>query len=83
MSRLTIDVTNEQHQTLKAMAALEGKTIKQYVLERLFPLEGQEAQAFDELKALLSERLARAERGELAVGSITDIAMNEFSRGNT
>lgn len=33
MSRLTIDVTEQQHQTLKALAALEGKTLRQYVLE--------------------------------------------------
>nr|WP_312609110.1 hypothetical protein [Agrobacterium pusense] len=37
MSRLTIDITDQQHQSLKALAALQGKTIKQYVLERLFP----------------------------------------------
>jgi hypothetical protein len=36
MSRLTIDITSQQHQNLKAMAALQGKTI-QYALERLFP----------------------------------------------
>ena len=30
MSRLTIVVTEQQHQTLKAMAALAGQTIKQY-----------------------------------------------------
>jgi hypothetical protein len=28
MSRLTIDITSQQHQNLKAMAALQGKTIK-------------------------------------------------------
>lgn len=37
MSRLTIDISPEQHKSLKAMAALEGKTIRQYALERLFP----------------------------------------------
>ncbi len=37
MCRLTIDVTEQQHQALKALAALEGKTIKQYTFERLFP----------------------------------------------
>lgn len=37
MSRLTIDITDQQHQSLKALAALQGKTIKQYALERLFP----------------------------------------------
>src|SRR3546814_17665775 len=33
MSRLTIDLTDQQHQSLKALAALTGKTIKQYALE--------------------------------------------------
>ena len=33
MRCLTIDVTEQQHQTLKARAAQEGKTIKQYTLE--------------------------------------------------
>lgn len=37
MSRLTIDITEEQHRSLKALAAMEGKTIRQYALERLFP----------------------------------------------
>lgn len=37
MSRLTIDISPEQHKSLKAMAALEGKTIRQYAIERLFP----------------------------------------------
>jgi hypothetical protein len=37
MGRLTIEITDKQHQSLKALAELEGKTINQYVLERLFP----------------------------------------------
>ena len=39
MSRLTIDITSQQHQNLKALAALQGKTIKQFALERLFPAD--------------------------------------------
>ena len=74
MSRLTIDVTEQQHQALKARAALEGKTIKQYTLERLFPPETTEEQAMNELKALLADRVAEAERGELVEGRIRDIA---------
>lgn len=74
MSRLTIDVTEQQHQTLKAMAALEGKTIKQYALERLLPASQSEEQALQALKNLLAERIAEAERGELVEGSISDIA---------
>ena len=72
MSRLTIDVTDQQHQALKAFAALEGKSIKQYALERLFPSDEQ--QAMQELKALLQSSLASAELDEAAPLSATDIA---------
>lgn len=74
MSRLTIDVTEQQHQALKAVSALQGKTIKQYVLERLFPVDTDEDQALDELKTLLNQRLEEARRGEVVADSITDIA---------
>lgn len=74
MSRLTIDITDQQHQTLKAIAALEGKTIKQYTLERLFPDAIEEEQALYELKNLLNQRFTEARRGDLTQGSISDIA---------
>jgi hypothetical protein len=57
MSRLTIDITSQQHQSLKALAALQGKTIKQYALERLFPADASGDQAWRELQALLGERI--------------------------
>lgn len=74
MSRLTIDVTEQQHQALKAAAALQGKTIKQYTLERLFPSASEEDQAFHDLKELLSQRMAEARRGEVSERSITDVS---------
>jgi hypothetical protein len=80
MSRLTIDVTKEQHQTLKAMAALQGKTIKEYALERLFPSDVDELQAMQELKALLMARLMEAERDGVIDKSATEIAEEEFSK---
>ena len=73
MSRLTIDITEQQHQALKAMAALAGKSIKQFTLERLFP-PGSEDQAAQELKALLADRVAEAHRGEYAQRSISALA---------
>jgi len=45
MSRLAIDMTAQQHQSLKAFAALQEKTIKQYALERLFPGDADADQA--------------------------------------
>ncbi|MDW7646362.1 MAG: hypothetical protein SCI25_15135 [Desulfuromonadales bacterium] len=71
MSRLTIDITEQQHQALKAMAALEGKTIKQFTLERLF--DAQETELND-IRTLLAERVAQAQRGEVIKGSISEIA---------
>lgn len=58
MGRLTIDLTDEQHKHLKAVAALEGKTIRQFATERLFPAAAGAAlsdqdQAWVELKELL------------------------------
>ena len=37
--RLSIDITQEQHKALKATAAMQGKSIKDYVLERTLPDE--------------------------------------------
>ena len=74
MSRLTIDISEQQHQALKAMAALEGKTIKQYTLERIFSSEDSGSLALDQIKALLAERVAQAERGEVVEDSIIQVA---------
>ena len=78
MSRLTIDMTEQQHQALKAMAALEGKTIKQYTLERLFSARQPDHDALDEIRALLAKRVEQAQRGELVKASITEIAAQAF-----
>jgi hypothetical protein len=37
MSHLSIEVTPERHRRLKAIAALCGKTIKDYILEQALP----------------------------------------------
>ena len=57
MSRLTIDMSNQQQQSAKALAAMQGKTIKQYTLERLFPGDADADQAWQELKTLLENRI--------------------------
>jgi len=74
MARLTIDMTNQEHQALKAMAALEGKTIKQFTLERLFSVDSSGPEALEPIKALLAERVAQAQRSELADGSVMEVA---------
>ena len=57
MQRISIDVTPEQHQRLKAMAALQGKSIKAFVLDSTI---GTQSDDVDELEALLDRRLKRA-----------------------
>ncbi len=81
MSRLTIDVTEQQHQSLKVMAALQGKSIREYVLERLFPPASDEEQAFRDLKALLEQRIAQSQKGEVMARSLTEIAEDALKSG--
>lgn len=82
MSRLTIDITSQQHQHLKALAALQGKTIKQYTLERLFPGDVNDAQAWQELKTLLSDRVNEGLSGKVSTKSIHEMIEEELSEGN-
>jgi alpha-galactosidase/6-phospho-beta-glucosidase family protein len=81
MSRLTIDVTDQQHQSLKAIAALQGKTIKEYALEKLFPPHADEEQAFKELASILAQRIAESQKGEVDHRTLTEIAEAYLSSG--
>lgn len=78
MSRLTIDITDQQHQNLKALAALQGKTIKQYAVERLFPLSGGEDAAWQELTTLLGQRIADGLAGDVSRKTIDAIVIEEL-----
>jgi hypothetical protein len=79
MSRLTIDMTDQQHQSLKAMAALQGKTIKQYALERLFPQQKSDADdAWQELRQLLNARFEEGLAGKVSPLSAAQIIEQEL-----
>ncbi|HCR3450479.1 TPA: antitoxin [Salmonella enterica] len=79
MSRLTIDITDQQHQSLKALAALQGKTLKQYALERLFPGDADADLAWQELKKLLGNRINNGLEGKVSTKSIGDILDDELN----
>jgi transposase len=81
MSRLTIDITDQQHQCLKALAVLQGKTIKQYALERLFPDVADANQAWKELKTHLSKRIHEGLDGNVSTKSISEILDEELTEG--
>lgn len=82
MSRISIDVTPGEHQKLKAIAALRGKSIKDYVIERTIGVEGDQSQeaALKELETLLDARIRSAQNGRVSrrtVGAIFKDAYRE------
>ncbi|HKZ10445.1 MAG TPA: antitoxin [Rhodanobacteraceae bacterium] len=81
MSRLTIDITTPQHQSLKALAALQGKTIRQYTLERLFPDDASDNQASQELKTLLHARIDAGLAGKVSSKRVREILDEELAKG--
>lgn len=87
MSRISIDVTPEEHQKLKALAALQGKTIKEFVLASTLGAakpDSDEAAALAELEALLDERMRRARSEGFStrtVGEIFEEGIGEAGHG--
>ena len=64
MSRLSIDLTIDQHQRIKALAAIQGKSIKDYIIEKVFPEQNNsdEQKAWEELQSLLADRLSNTDQ---------------------
>lgn len=74
MSRISIDVTEEEHRRLKALAALQGVTLKEYMLQRvLASREESEEKALAELGAFLHARIRRAETEGASSRSVDEI----------
>ena len=64
MSRISIDVTDDEHKK-KAVAALRGKSIKDYVLERTLGKDGSDDATLRELEELLDGRIHAAKAGTI------------------
>ena len=78
MPRLSIDVSAQEHQQLKAMAALNGQSIKDYVLARALvdmpnPATMTDQEALQALKALLTPRIAEADAGQVVRATAEEI----------
>ncbi len=73
MARLSIEIAEEQHQQIKALAAMRGLSIKDYILEKALPMTEEEQQAMERLKAFLAPRIAQARRGEFYEGTMDDL----------
>jgi Antitoxin ParD len=81
MSRLTVDLSDQQHQSLKARAAIQGKTIRQYAIERLFDYSADETDAYDALAALMRDRISEGLAGAVSSKSFTSIVDEELRGG--
>lgn len=74
MPRLSIELTPEQHKRLKAIAALRGQSIKDYVLQQsLESISTTEQEALRQLDALLRGRVEEAETGQVVSKSASEI----------
>lgn len=85
LPRLSIDISPEDHQKLKAIAALKGQSIKGYVLDRVLgdapALDGMnQDDAFKALTDFLEPRIDQARRGQLSGKSLDDIRREEHKR---
>jgi len=61
MSRLSIEISPEQHKKIKALAALQGQSIKDFILNKLFLVNNEDEQnAMAELEELLLSRIKQA-----------------------
>jgi len=78
MSRLSIEISPKEHQHIKALAAMEGQSIKEYVLGKLFPDENARQKSWTELNEFLSTRMDQAISGQLSSKSITQIMDKEI-----
>lgn len=81
MGRLSIEISEKQHQQIKAMAVIQGLTLKEYILQRTLPqAKGKhqmtEAEALKKLEALLAPRIAATEGGKVSKRSVSDILKN-------
>ena len=75
MSRISIEIPPEQHKRLEALAALEGRSIEDYVLKRTLAAArgSDEEQGVLALEAILNERIRRAEAGEVSDQTVSQV----------
>lgn len=78
MPRLSIDISEQQHQQLKAIAALSGQSIKDFVLTSTFentpiPNEMGEEEALLALRGFLETRLQQVQEGQTVERSAADV----------
>ena len=80
MSRLSIEISPKQHQHIKALAAMEGQSIKEFVMSKLFSSVANEDESYEEFKTFLHERIDQARNGNFSKKSATQIANDALGK---
>jgi hypothetical protein len=73
MTRISIDVSDDDHKKLKTISALRGQSIKDYVLERTLGVGEDEEIALKELEELLDSRIRAARAGKVSRRTASEI----------
>jgi hypothetical protein len=74
MSQISIEVTPDQHRRLKAVAALNGQSINDYILSQSIPSEGIAPEnPLQPLESFLRQRISQAEDGRISDLSVSEI----------
>ncbi len=60
---------------------MQGKSIKEYVLNRILPTSSDEEMALEELETLLDERVKLAKAGKISQKSVEEIFQEVYSEG--
>src|SRR5437764_11807377 len=83
MSRISIDVTKDQHKRLKALAALRGVSLKDYLLKNaLDSRDRDEEKALAELQNFLDGRLRKARAGKISRRKVGEIFKQAYRESN-
>jgi len=83
MSRISIDVTKDQHKRLKALAALRGVSLKDYLLENALDSGHEdEDKTLAELESFLDDRLRKARAGKISRRKVGDIFKQAYRETN-
>jgi hypothetical protein len=65
------------------MAALQGKTIRELVLDKLFMRDGEDENTWQEFKMLLDKRVEAAGAGSISEKNPEQIARHVIQRNKT
>ena len=75
MGRVSIYIPSEDQKRLRALAALEGQSLEEFLLQRALAAArgSDEEQAVLALEAILNERLRKAEAGAVSDQTVSEI----------